>query len=295
MSSVNLDKIEAAEVRQPDNVAPNRQQLRQRNDIMADDDYVLSRTGSASERERLGLTEDSFDPGTRHRLAAAGIQPGWRCLEVGAGQGSIARWMAEQVGAHGRVVATDINPRFLTAIDLPNVEVRKHDIRTDPLEPGMYDLAHCRAVLMHLAAPLLAVRRIAAALRVGGWLVVEEPDHSSDRPVNSEHPLAESFTRATRAALERIMAQSPYNPYLGCQTRSLLEQAGLIDVGNEERTRIVRGGEPASRGMLMAFHAYMERGLLSQADFTELQEVYSDTGFSYVMHIGFAAWGKRAG
>jgi SAM-dependent methyltransferase len=112
---------------------------------MGDDDYVLSHTTRASERERLDLVEDSFDPATRRHLAALGIKTGWRCLEVGAGQGSIARWMAERVGVEGRVVATDINPRFLTAIDLPNVEVRQHDIRTDPLESGVYDLAHCRA------------------------------------------------------------------------------------------------------------------------------------------------------
>ena len=42
--------------------------------------------------------------------------------------------MAERVGVEGRVVATDINPRFLTAIDLPNVEVRQHDMLADPLE-----------------------------------------------------------------------------------------------------------------------------------------------------------------
>jgi hypothetical protein len=56
----------------------------------------------------------------------------------------------------------------------------------------------------------------------------------------------------------------------------------------------VKGGEPASRGILMAFHAYMERGLLSEADFAELQKVYSDPSFSYVMQTGFTAWGKRA-
>src|SRR5207344_3002721 len=100
--------------------------------------YVLSQTPDASERERLSLLEHSADPLSRRRLAALGIQPGWHCLEVGAGHGSIARWLAEQVGPRGRVVATDINPRFLTEMQLPNVEVRQHDIRTDPLEPHTY-------------------------------------------------------------------------------------------------------------------------------------------------------------
>src|SRR2546426_1005022 len=126
---------------------------------MSKHQYVNSQNADAFERERLGLLEQIEDARSQRYLAALSIQRGWQCLEVGAGHGSIARWLAEQIGPQGRVVATDINPRFLTEITLPNVEVRRNDIRTDPLEPGMYDLAHCRSVLMHLPEPHLAVRR----------------------------------------------------------------------------------------------------------------------------------------
>src|SRR5215510_11104044 len=116
---------------------------------MGEQQYILSHTTDTFERERLSLLEQTEDPLSQRWLAALGIQPGWHCLEVGAGHGSIVRWLAEQVGSQGRVVATDLNPRFLTEIELANVEVRQHDIRTDPLEPGRYDLAHCRLVLTH--------------------------------------------------------------------------------------------------------------------------------------------------
>jgi SAM-dependent methyltransferase len=165
---------------------------------MAENDYAYSHTAEASESERLGFIERLADPFSHRNLATLGIQQGWRCLEVGAGHGSVARWLAEQVGPQGQVVATDINPRFLTEIDVPNVEVRQHDIRTDPLEPGTYDLAHCRAVLGHLPEPLIAVQRMVAALRIGGWLLVEEADNSSLRAVDLKHPLAEFFNRKTR-------------------------------------------------------------------------------------------------
>src|SRR5262249_18215149 len=120
---------------------------------MGEHQYVLSQAADVPERERLALLERNLDALSKRRLAGLGIQPGWRCLEVGAGHGSIVRWLAEQVGPQGRVVATDINPRFLTEIELANVEVRRHDIRTDPLEPGTYDLAHCRLVLTHMPEP----------------------------------------------------------------------------------------------------------------------------------------------
>jgi ubiquinone/menaquinone biosynthesis C-methylase UbiE len=79
---------------------------------MAKDDYVLSHTAEASESERLGLIERKNDPFSQRLLATLGIQQGWRCLEVGAGHGSVAGWLAAQVGPQGKVVATDINPRL---------------------------------------------------------------------------------------------------------------------------------------------------------------------------------------
>ena len=136
------------------------------------------------------------DSRSQRQLAALGIQPGWRCLEVGAGHGSIVRWLAEQVGPQGRVVATDINPRFLTAMQLPNVEVRQHDIRTDPLEPSLYDLAHCRAVLIHMPDPQLGSGGMVEALRIGGWLLIEERisprSERSMRPIRWRSPSIDS-------------------------------------------------------------------------------------------------------
>ena len=126
---------------------------------MAEQQYVLSHTTDAAERARLALWEHSADAHSQRHLAALGLQTGWRCLEVGAGQGALVRWLAAQVGPQGRVIATDINPRFLTEMHLPNVEVRRHGIRTDPLEASRYDLVHCWAVLSHLPDPPQALRR----------------------------------------------------------------------------------------------------------------------------------------
>ena len=85
--------------------------------------YVLADADHDAERARLDLLEEAHDPITRRRLSTLGVKPGSRCLEVGAGGGSIARWLGEQVTPSGAVVAVDINTRFL--VDLPaTVEVR---------------------------------------------------------------------------------------------------------------------------------------------------------------------------
>jgi ubiquinone/menaquinone biosynthesis C-methylase UbiE len=261
---------------------------------MGKDDYLLSHTAEAFERERLALLERQSDPVSQRHLAALGIQQGWHCLEVGAGHGSVARWLAGQAGAQGRVVATDINPRFLKEIEIPNLELRQHDIRIDPLEPEMYDLAHCRALLMHLTQPLQAVRRIVAALRIGGWLLVEEPDNSSIRAVDNRHPQTAFFNRKIQEIYERVSDVSGANAYFSARIRGLLEEAGLTDVGNEGVARISQGGELDARMRSMSLQVFMERGLVSQTECVELQRVCNDPSFSYITATAFASWGKRA-
>jgi tRNA A58 N-methylase Trm61 len=100
-------------------------------------EYVMAGTEAVAESERLALLERARDPGTIRRLEALGVTSGWRCLEMGAGRGSITRWLAERAGPTGSVVAADIDTRFLT--DMPgNVSVQQLDIRSDELDAGAY-------------------------------------------------------------------------------------------------------------------------------------------------------------
>jgi 2-polyprenyl-3-methyl-5-hydroxy-6-metoxy-1,4-benzoquinol methylase len=117
-----------------------------------------------AERERLASIEASLDPFTIECLEKIGVKEGWRCLEVGAGGGSIAEWLCRRVGTVGRVVATDLQTKFLEAIDSPNLEVRRHDITAEALEPDTFDLVCARKVLEHLAAPATALRSMYSAL-----------------------------------------------------------------------------------------------------------------------------------
>ena len=74
--------------------------------------YRLSARGrQEAEDDRLDLLEHIFDPLSRRRRDL--VQPGWRCLEVGAGRGSMAVWLAQRVGESGHVVATDIDLTYL--------------------------------------------------------------------------------------------------------------------------------------------------------------------------------------
>lgn len=99
----------------------------------------------SDERRRLALIERVYDPPTISRLRELGVGAGWRCLDVGAGGGSIARWLRDQVGPDGQVVAVDLDTRFFD--EEPGIEARRLDILIDDLEQDSYDLVHCRLLL----------------------------------------------------------------------------------------------------------------------------------------------------
>ena len=136
--------------------------------------YFASNEKDETELNRLRLVEENNDPTTIRHFEMLGVSQGWNCLEVGAGAGSVAQWLSTRVGPAGKVVATDMDMRFLSHLSVPNLEIRRHDIIKDDLETGHYDLVHCRDLLMHLPEPENGLKRMANAVRPGGWLLIEE-------------------------------------------------------------------------------------------------------------------------
>jgi ubiquinone/menaquinone biosynthesis C-methylase UbiE len=108
--------------------------------------YLLDNASSDAATRFAGL-EAALDSTTFRHLRDRGVSSGWRCLEVGAGGGSIVRWLAKQVGPSGSVVATDLNLSWVAETVGTNVELRVHDIVRDPVENESYDLVHARLVL----------------------------------------------------------------------------------------------------------------------------------------------------
>ena len=131
------------------------------------------------EAERIDAGALVYDPFTTRRLQSLGAGQGWRCLEVGAGTGTVARWLLEEAGVE-EVVALDRDTSALTALAGPRLRVVAADLTDESLRPGGFDLIHARFVLMHLPERRRLISRLAGWLNPGGWLVlgdaVELPD-----------------------------------------------------------------------------------------------------------------------
>jgi SAM-dependent methyltransferase len=264
---------------------------------MTADSYFASDHPDEPELQRLRDLSAIYDPVTIRRAGQLGIAPGWRCLEVGAGAGSIACWLADRVGPTGRVVAADLNTRFLGELRLPNLEVRRHDLLAADFEPQSYDLVHCRMLLMHLADPARAVARLARAVRPGGWLFIEEGDSTSLGAADPAHPRSKTFDRITRIILDGVQASRMMDCYLGRRVRDLVEPLEFSDLGHEGTALIGRGGEPAARFFQMTSRITGEKvvdaGLISRDDLTDRQSAYDDPTFTFVTMSSFGAWARR--
>ncbi len=105
--------------------------------------YVFDNLGTQTPARFSALAE-IFDPGTIQHLTALGVGEGLRCLEVGAGGGSIAVWLRDRVGNTGHVLAIDLDTRFLEPLRAHNLEVRRHEVVSEALAHAAFDLVHVR-------------------------------------------------------------------------------------------------------------------------------------------------------
>jgi SAM-dependent methyltransferase len=243
---------------------------------------------------RFPALSDAFDAGTQRHLEALGVGAGWNCLEVGGGGGSIAHWLAKRVGPTGHVLVTDIDPRHLRFSNIPELEVRVHDIAVDPLPAASFDLVHARLVLLHVRERERALANMIAALKPGGWLVDEEFD-SSVFPDPAWNP-GETLLK-THVALARTLDERGVDRGFGRRLFGRLRALGLDHVAAEGRTFMWPAGSPGP-AMMRANYAQLRShmitaGYVTQAEFDRDIAALDDPDFFMPSPILWATWGQR--
>ena len=260
-------------------------------------DYRLAAAGrEAEEDERLDLLEQIFDPVSQQRRSL--VQPGWRCLEVGAGRGSMAVWLATQVGPTGHVVATDLDPRYLERLELPNLEVRRHNILDDPLEDlaDSFDLVCSRLMVFHLQGRQEeAIRQMAACVRPGGWLLDEDSDwENAGAPVDPTHPAYDEYQRVWRDG--DWWTVRGFDKHFGRKLPALFERSGLQDIRSEAATEVVRGGSIWPRWWIPTLEVMDEQGGADDAsrrDVAVMTQALRDPTLWVHREVLHACWGRR--
>jgi SAM-dependent methyltransferase len=255
-------------------------------------EYVLADAAFDSELARIRLLERLYDPTTAARLDAIPVEPGWRCLEIGAGGGSVGRLLADRVGPTGKVVAVDMNTRFLQDIGDPTIEVRESDVRTDELDDG-YDFVHTRFVLMHVPDAVATAAKLIRSLRPGGVYLFEEGDFTGTGPIGRSTRHAAGARTTIDAVIRFAIEGQIFDPYCGRTLAACVERAEASSA-----VEIFRGGTPGAEWHLASLETLrrpmVEAGALTDGVFDELGLVLNDTHATFAGVARVGVCGRRS-
>lgn len=237
--------------------------------------------------EQLSLLAEILN---RETFSALGeevrVGHGWRCWDVGTGDGSVARWLAARVGMSGHVVASDLKPQHVP--NHPRIEAICHDLAIDPWPEPKFDLIHARLLLMHLADKEAIAAKLAAHLRPGGALVLTDwycscPDSMVKSPTD-EHT-ARIF-QEYHNGVHKLAEQTGMDFDWASRTPDVLSSAGYRDIAVRDYQAPGNGGAPTA--LLARLHSsMMEPFLLDQtsltaADLAVIREKLLDPEFDMV-------------
>lgn len=257
--------------------------------------YVFSDRdgGPARHQEMVGYLAEVLDPFTTGRLAPL-VDSSARCLEIGAGAGTVALWLAERTGG---VVATDIDPQHIP--DHPKLSAVRHDIVTDPLTDASFDLIHARLVLAHLPTRRDVLSKLVAALKPGGWVVIDEfADQGWDRCVlDTPDPHAQRLFDLYHQALVATMRTAGTDPSWGRQVHQAMRQAGLVEVQAEFGGGLTwHGGQAACLlpyAMTFQVGPQLREAGMSDADLARFRELLRDQRLVIHNSIAVSTAGRR--
>jgi SAM-dependent methyltransferase len=261
---------------------------------MSESEYLLTNIHPET-AERFDGLEQTFDPISIGHLGRIGVDPGARCLEIGAGGGSVARWLAARAGPSGHVVAVDLDTRWFVHDAAAPVEVVQLDLVTDSIPAGPWDLIHERLVLQHIPARLDVLDELVARLAPGGWLVIEDFDTREVRTTDRSGPHHDLIVRMATAFNRLLATRGGANDFAAGAFRHLRDR-GLVEVGASGHVAFDTGGQGFAR--VMAANAKQVRdGLVAigipPADIDQFLDVLADHDTIVGTSVLISAWGRR--
>lgn len=200
---------------------------------------AVFRPEQAGEGERIDFGALAYDDFTMARLRALGAGPGWHCLDVGAGTGTVSRRLLDEAGVES-VLAVDRDVRFLE--QRPGLDVMEADITAPDFTPGRFRLVHARFVLMHLPEHDRLVTALAGLVAPGGVLVLSDAvDPTSERTPGTPYSVVmRAMWQGLRATIGTDVSWVASYP-------QLLRGAGLVPVAAEIHVPPLLPDSPISR------------------------------------------------
>ncbi|MFB7538807.1 class I SAM-dependent methyltransferase [Streptomyces zaomyceticus] len=280
-----------------------------RGDAPGDGRYgeAVFRPEQEGEGERIDFGALAYDDITMARLRALGAGPGWPCLDVGAGTGTVSRRLLEEAGVTG-VLAVDRDVRFLLERPVTGLDVLEADITDPDFAPGRFRLVHARFVLMHLPGRERLITRLAELVEPGGVLVLSDAvdltsgltaDGTADAMSDETGgPAAGTpYTSTMRAMWQALRDTIGTDVSWVPSYPRLLRGAGLVPVAAEIHVPPLEPGSPISRFWADTWERsrapMLATGLVDDAAVDEAIR-YLDSDACAALSAGMlTAWGRK--
>ncbi|MET7491162.1 class I SAM-dependent methyltransferase [Streptomyces sp900116325] len=252
---------------------------------------AVFRPEQPGEDDRIDLGALVYDDITMARLRSLGVGPGWNCLDVGAGTGTVARRLLYEAGV-ATVLAVDRDVRFLTAHPLPGLGVLEADISAPGFDPGRFQLVHARFLLMHLPSRERLIAGLGELLAPGGVLVLSDAVDltTATAPATPYTRVMQAMWQGLRGTIGTDVSWVPDYPHL-------FRTAGLASVAAEIHVPPLVPGSPISRFWARSWdrarEAILATGLVDDAT-VEAAIRYLDSPDCAALSPGMiTAWGWR--
>jgi ubiquinone/menaquinone biosynthesis C-methylase UbiE len=197
-----------------------------------------------------------------------GIVAGAEAIDVGCGVLGVLHLLSERVGARGRVVGLDREPRM---VDFGRklaeqrglaVEFVQADATATGLPDRSFDLVHARTLLLNVQNPEQILAEMGRIAKPGGVVAVQEPDAGAwncDPP----HPAFDIL----RAAILDAYRRTGKDLSVGRRIARMLRVAGLEDVSVRATARVTHTGE-YYQTFLLTMAALVRDVILQAGDLT---------------------------
>jgi SAM-dependent methyltransferase len=259
-------------------------------------EYVHQNNSEQTESERLRKLEALFDPRSQAFIKKIGLRKGHSILEAGAGRGGLLPWLWETVGEWGHVTAVDLKTRFIDHLQQANLEVLEGDLTDLDLGKEKFDIIHERYVLTHIADYRNVLRKMMAALKPGGWLLLEDADFSAARLAAATPQLGKAF-KATIQARNLLFGKKRIDFAFGRHLGKLLDQFGFMNIQEEAYAPLDRGGNGTAEIMrlstLQLWDQYLETEAATEEDLQSFVQLAGDPNHAAVYYSTISAWGQK--
>ncbi|WP_392667897.1 class I SAM-dependent methyltransferase [Streptomyces sp. LN785] len=253
---------------------------------------AVFRPEEPGEDDRIDLAALTYDDMTMARLRDLGAGPGWNCLDVGAGTGTIARRLLREAGV-ASVLAADRDTRFLAAHPYPGLTALEADIGAPGFDPGRFHLVHARFVLMHIPARQRLIAALGGLLAPGGVLVLSDAVDltTATAPRTPYTQVMRAMWQGLRETIGTDISWVPDYP-------RLLRATGLHAVAAEIHVPPLVPGSPISRFWAetwgRARESILATGLVDDTTLDEAVRYLESPECAALPPGMITAWGRRA-